>query len=157
MDEWEARQRVVREAQGWIGTPYHPGARVRGPGGGVDCAQLPAAVYHGAGVIHAVPLTTYPRDWHMHRSEELYLAEVLRHAREVAQGDPLPGDFLLYKVGRCWAHGAIVIEWPRIVHAVSGIGVVMAHGLRDALGAAHPLAKMPRRHFTLWGGFDGDI
>ena len=41
-----------------------------------------------------------------------------RRAREIAPQDVQPGDFVVFRVGRCFAHGAIVIDWPRIIHAV---------------------------------------
>ncbi len=40
---------------------------------------------------------------------------VLSHCREVQH--PRPGDIALFKVGRLFAHGGIVTQWPFIVHA----------------------------------------
>ncbi|MDE1914749.1 MAG: hypothetical protein KGJ57_17380 [Sphingomonadales bacterium] len=136
------RALVVNEAREWLGTPYHPCARVKGAG--VDCAMLPAEVYEACGVIGHIDVGPYPTDWHLHRSEERYLAGVTAHAHEVEF--PLPGDFVLYRWGRCLAHGAIVVRWPTIIHAVSGEGVVLANGLAGRL-------KDRERHFySLWKG-----
>ena len=52
MTEHEQRQAVVAEALTWLGTPYHHRARVKGAG--VDCGQLLAAVFEGAGVLRHV-------------------------------------------------------------------------------------------------------
>jgi cell wall-associated NlpC family hydrolase len=148
--EREQRERVVAEARAWIGTPYHSGQRVRGAG--VDCAQLPAAVYHAAGMVTEIPVTHYSPQFHLHRSEELYLAEVLGHAVELpAEATPQPGDFVLWKVGRVFAHGAIVVAWPTIIHSVMGLGVVLDDaGQKSRLFWDDALGWRERRAFTLW-------
>ena len=107
------RQAIVDEAMRWLETPYHHDARIMG--GGVDCLQILIAVYSAVGLIADVDAGYYPPDWMMHRAEERYLAGVLDRAVEV--DTPLPGDVALYKVGRCFAHGAIVVDWPSIIHA----------------------------------------
>ena len=109
----EIRQKIVNEAYSWIGTPYHHRARVKG--GGVDCAQLLAAVYGDCGLIADTVDENYPMDWHLHRDEERYLKRVKRHAHKVTE--PLPGDIALFKFGRVISHGAIITEWPFIIHA----------------------------------------
>jgi len=143
MNRSEAEQRaaVVAEARAWLNTPYHHAAQIRGAG--VDCAMLPAAVYRAAGLIPDLAVAHYPPDWHLHRDAERYLDIVTAHAREVPAPTG-PGDFVLYRWGRCFAHGAIVLDWPRIVHAVIHVGVVLDHG------DAGRLAERPRRFFTLW-------
>lgn len=70
-----ARDRVLTEALSWQGTPWHHQGRVKGVG--VDCLMFLAEVYERAGVIpHADP-GNYARDWHMHRSDELFMGGVL--------------------------------------------------------------------------------
>lgn len=123
------RQLVVAEAKSWLGTPYHPHGRLKGIG--VDCAMLPAAVYHACGLVEHIDPGNYPVDWHLHRSEERYLSIVLQYAKEVDSVQP--GDLVLYKWGRCFAHGAIVIQWPTIIHAFIREGVVMADGMAGRL------------------------
>ena len=135
-----SREAVIAEALSWLNTPYHPHGRVKGVG--VDCAMLPAEVYHAAGMIPHVTPEHYPVDWHLHRDDERYLSVVLEHARET--DCVKPGDLVLYKWGRCFAHGAIVIQWPTIVHAFIGQGVVEAHGDQGRLEGRE------RRFYTLW-------
>jgi len=110
----ETQERIVAEARKWLGTPYHHQADVIGAG--CDCAMLLARVYHAVGLIPAVDPRPYPRDWHLHRDEERYLGWVKQYCRPV-KGEPKPGDLVLYRVGRCYSHGAIVVEWPMIIHA----------------------------------------
>lgn len=107
------RQAILAAARSWLRTPWHHRARVKGAG--VDCAQYPIAVYAEAGHIEAFDTGEYPPDWMMHRSEERFLDIVRRYADQV--DSPLPGDLVVYLVGRCFSHGAIVVEWPSIIHA----------------------------------------
>jgi len=111
------RARVVSVAYGWLGTPYHTGGRLKGVG--VDCLTLLAEVYTEAGVVPRIDIPYYPHDWHLHRGEERYLSGLLRYAHEIEMS-PQPGDICLWKFGRCFSHGAIVVEWPIIVHAYVG-------------------------------------
>ena len=119
MNEGELRARIVMEARSWIGTPYHHQARLRGVG--VDCAMLLAEVYERAGITPHLPTPDYPADWMLHRSAERYIGFVLEHACEITgppQGPaPLPGDIVLWRVGRCFSHAGIVTEWPMVIHA----------------------------------------
>jgi cell wall-associated NlpC family hydrolase len=114
--EDEARAAVVKEAMEWEGTPYMPCARVKGKNGGVDCLTFVAGVFEAAGVIDPVVIPHYPRDWHLHQKEERYMNGVREYCNEI-EGPPLPGDIVLWKFGHCFAHGAIVIKWPMIIHA----------------------------------------
>ena len=146
--EAEQRQRVVDEARTWIGTPYHSCARVKGVG--VDCAQMPAAVYEAAGMIPHIPQDPYSHQWHLHQSKEVYLNMVLSHAKEFA-GPPEAGDFVLFKIGRVHAHGGIVSTWPNIIHAVSdGFKGIVETDVTRVPFAKMLLIKRDPRFFTLW-------
>ena len=141
--EMKERAAVVQEALSWAGTPYHHRARVKGAG--VDCGQLLAAVYENAGVVPPIHPGAYPPDWHLHRSEERYLAHVQEHAHQVEA--PGPGDIVLFRFGRCISHGAVVVAWPRIVHAYVGMGVV-----EDDAETNPILASRLAGFWSPWGG-----
>jgi cell wall-associated NlpC family hydrolase len=113
--ETEWRAAVVAEARSWIGTPYHNCADIKGVG--VDCGMLLVRVFCDLGLVPAFDPRPYPADWHLHRDEERYLGFVLEHAREV--DEPRPGDMLLLRWGRLYAHGGIVTKATplSIVHA----------------------------------------
>ncbi len=132
------RAAVLAAAKGWLATPYHHMGRVRGAG--ADCLMLLVEVYASSKVIPPISVPFYPPDWHLHRSAERYLEGVMRYAQEVDR--PAPGDAALFKFGRCFAHGAIVIAWPRLIHAWHNAGVVYG----DA-GQA-PLAGRAVRFFS---------
>ena len=145
MSNCSARAAVVAEAVAWLGTPYHHRARLKGIG--VDCAQLPIGVYANVGLIEAFDTGEYPPDWHLHRAGERYLAVICRLAREIDPEDVQPGDVVLFKFGRAFSHGAIVTDWPRIVHANRKDGaVVLGDALRDP-----DLIGRPMKAFSYWG------
>ena len=134
---------VCTIARSWLGTAYHHMGRVKGAG--VDCAMFPLEVYREAGLIGVVAIPFYPPDWHLHRAEEIYLRIVQDLALELQSFEtPQPGHFVLYRFGRTWSHGAIVLEWPLIVHAVVQHGVVLSDGERDGM-----LVGRKRRCFRL--------
>ncbi|MBI3447224.1 MAG: hydrolase [Magnetospirillum sp.] len=177
MDHERERMGMVAEAVSWFRTPYRDCQRLKGCG--VDCAQYPAAAYHAAGLVEEIPHFPYSPQWHINQREEKYLKVVLSYAREIAPpgcatwpddlvgprgvlGDevvdalikagtyaPLPGDLVLYKVGHCHAHGAIVIAWPRIIHAVKGEGVKYGQGLEEPFHKDRLADRLPR-FFTVF-------
>jgi cell wall-associated NlpC family hydrolase len=138
---------VLEEAQGWIGTPFHHEARVKGAG--VDCAMLLCEVYERAGLIGRVEIPHYPPDWHLHRDAERFLERLVAHAREIAGPpngpDPLPGDVALFRYGRCFSHGAIVVAWPRVVHAN-----FLARAVTWGDATLEPLAGRAVRFFSVF-------
>ncbi len=141
------REAVVAAAAGWVGTPFHDCASVKGPRGGIDCANLLARVYEEAGVTGRIDTGRYSPSWFMHRDEERFAAFVMRYAVEIPEAEAGVGDTVLYKIGRCFAHGAIITEeWPnRIIHA---------HKQSRHVVIARPfdgdLAGRKTRFFTMW-------
>ncbi len=111
---------VVAEAMTWLRTPYPHNARVKGAG--VDCIQILIAVYSAVGLIDDVVTGDYVPDWMLHRDEECYLAGITRYTHLIEI--PKPGDIAMFKFGRTASHGAIVMEWPMIIHAYRNEGLV---------------------------------
>jgi NlpC/P60 family putative phage cell wall peptidase len=123
------RAAVVAAARAWLGTPYHHMGRVKGAG--VDCLMLLAEVYEAAGIVPHVAVPFYPPDWNLHRDAERYLEGVMRYAHPVET--PSAGDVALFKFGRCFAHGAIVTDWPHLIHAFVRVGVIEGDATQGAL------------------------
>ncbi len=142
MSEAAQRAAVLAEARTWLGTPYHHRARIKCAG--VDCAQILIAVYASVGLIDEFDPGYYPSDFMMHRDEERYLGFVLERAHEVHE--PLPGDIVLYKFGRCFSHAGIVIDWPQIIHSYRGLGVVYGEGDNGVFSGRE------KKFFSLWYG-----
>lgn len=140
--EQEQRESVIREALTWQGTPHHNGARLKGIG--VDCGQFPIAVYSSCGLMPAITPGYYPPDFHFHRDREWYLELAQKYGREVAAPTG-PGDFALFKFGRIFSHGAIIVDTPKIIHSYVQQGVVLARlDQGDLVGR-------DVKFFTLWG------
>lgn len=139
----DERKRLVDEALTWLGTPYHHTGRVKG--GGTDCGMLILQAFINTGLIADTEVEYYPIDWHLHRSAERYLGWVMRYCRRVERETPFPGDIVVYRYGRCISHGALVIDWPRMIHAYLGLGVVLADG-NDA-----DMQKRQSGIYSYWG------
>ena len=143
-DEAAQRGAIVAEAMRWLGTPYHHRAKLRGVG--ADCAQLVLGVYAAVGLVADFDTGEYPPDWHLHREAERYLAIIAGLAGEIEPAKAGRGDVLLFRFGRCFSHGAIVIEGMRLIHANRrDRAVVMTDLDRDG-----DLIGRPMRAFSYW-------
>lgn len=147
--EVEARAAIVEEAKSWIGTPYISNAMIKGKRGGTDCAMVLVGIYSNLGIIpKEFDPRPYPPQWHVHRNEERYLAYVLSFVKEI-EGPPKPGDLAMFKIGKVFAHGAVIIDWPNVVHAL-GNDRVMPEDISKSIIGKRALWTVPRRYFSLW-------
>lgn len=146
MTEAEKRALVIKELYEWIGTPWHHMSRVKGPNGGVDCAQLPYCVYVNAKQIdpNVYPVVEYyPPDWFMHKDEDRLLEIVKRFAHQVEV--PQPADLALWKFGRTHSHVGIIVEGQKMIHAdVEAKQVIEAKVTDGRLGEKSPI------YFSRW-------
>ena len=116
------RQHIIQVARTWLLTPYHHHARINGVG--VDCVQFLIAVFEECQIASAVA-EGYAQDWHLHRSEEKYLAGIQHYAQQTTS--PEPGDVALFRFGRCVSHAGILLPEPRtVIHAFAGSGVILS-------------------------------
>ena len=138
MDSW--RKAIIEEAQDWLRTPWRHRARVKGAG--VDCAQFLIGVHAGAGLIDDFDTGPYPEDWMLHGDSELFLPFIERYMKQVDA--PQPADVALWRFGRGFSHAAIVIDYPRIIHAYRREGAVV-YG--DA--STHELSRRPCLFYSL--------
>lgn len=151
MTEQEKRERIVEVAKTWIGTPFHDKAAVKHYG--VDCAYFPRAVAEESGVLKDVSLPDYSPQIMLHVMSyapedirEPYITTIKKYMREIAEADVRPGDVVVYHVGRCFSHGAIVVEWPHyILHPIKDRGVIGSHGTEEGF-----LKGRSRRFFSLF-------
>lgn len=146
-DESGMRAAIVAEAKSWLRTPYRDGQMVKGAG--TDCGRGLIGIYAGAGAIEAFDTGYYNMQHHLHSNEEQYLNFVLRFAKEI-EGPPLPGDIVMFKLGRCFSHGGVVIDWPKIIHTIRPAGTIYENVERCVIGG-RALAKLPRKYLSLWG------
>ena len=125
----DKRNEIIAEAKCWLGAMWHHEACV--PYLAADCGQILIDIYAKCGLIERPIVEAYPADWSLHRNEERYLAVVEQYAHQVEK--PHPGDIAVWKVGRTFSHGAIVVDWPTIIHADTVDGVVYADALSGRL------------------------
>ncbi|OYW67927.1 MAG: peptidase P60 [Bosea sp. 12-68-7] len=117
------RDDIVEATRGWIGTPYHHQASLRGVG--CDCLGLVRGVWrdlHGSEPEQPPP---YTPGWAESLGTETLVAAALRHLLQVEPGEAQAGDVLLFR----WRahlpakHCAILSAPDRIIHAHDGAEV----------------------------------
>lgn len=151
--EEELRQRlaIIREAVTWLKTPYVAGQGVKGAG--CDCGRFPLKVFQEVGLVSKeFDPGHYSQQHHIHQDEERYLNWVAQFAHEVAGPPdyiPMPGDIVMFKFGRLYAHGAIVINWPEVIHVMIG-SVVRIDDIHKNRVGKHALDNLPKRYFSYW-------
>lgn len=118
----DMRAAIIAEAKQWLGTPYHHAALIKGVG--VDCGMLLIGVYGKLGLLPEFDPRPYPHDWHLHRDTERFLNLALQYGKEVEK--PQLGDMALFKFGRTFSHGSIIVGENEIIHAYIGQGCVLS-------------------------------
>jgi len=144
--EDEVRKAIIEEALTWCNTPFHDRAGIKNVG--VDCAYLPIRVLNSVRFLpEEIPdPDPYSPQIMLHSKEELYLPIVKKYMHEIQESEVKPADFVLYRVGHSFSHGAIVIEWPNfVIHPVRDRGVIGSHGIEEGF-----LRRRPRRFFSLF-------
>lgn len=144
--ESEQRAAVIAEAPTWLRTPWRHNAGIKGQA--CDCAHLLLRCYATAGVIPAdFVAPNYPRTWFLHQSEEIFLNWVVEyfHCTEVPAAEAQPGDLFLFRIGRLFAHGAILIAPKLLIHAFAKNGMVVLSETFDG-----ELLKREPRAFNPW-------
>ncbi len=152
----ERRVRFMREGLTWVGTPFRDCADIKGPNGGVDCAMMLVRASVDSGLLPPFDPRPYPPHWHLHQNEERFVKIIKDdlHAREIDV--PRIGDVTVFRFGRCFSHGAIVMSSEYVLHAWFAAGICLLSLRREPLLNQAPyrgnLFKRPQRHFELWGG-----
>lgn len=120
-----ARAAIIEEAFSWIGTPFVNCGDVKGRKGAVDCAMLLVRCFVDTGRLAPFDPRPYPAAWMLHQHEERFLGWVTDKlgAREIDA--PMPGSIAVYRFGRCFSHGGIVVNSCEIVHAFVQAGMVI--------------------------------
>ena len=83
-----AMNKIVREAETWIGTPYRWNCKIKGEKGGVSCGDLIEMIFKNAGCLRKNYKTpTVYRDWHMKPADmvdqKLFAKEVLKFTNPI--------------------------------------------------------------------------
>ncbi len=144
--EIEQRAAVVAEARTWLHTPWVHQANVKGQA--VDCAMSLIEWFHRAGVIEWFDPRPYPRSWFVHQDEEIFMNTIVNHfhCTEVPPDEARPGDLMMYRMGRCYSHGALVVAPQLVIHAFAKNGKVIYTETFDP-----DLSSRKPRAFNPWG------
>lgn len=155
--EANERARVCSIARTWLGTPFRDQGKVKGPNGAVDCAMLLVATFQEAGLLDpAYDPRPYPPQFHLHNKEERFLKQIeriiaLRGCGKEVTREPIPGDVAVYRVGKCFSHGGLVIENGQLLHAYYKTGHVSLSPLYEIeLARLNDGKPRPRKIFDLW-------
>ena len=117
--DMDQRQQAIVEALTWLKTPFQMNGAIKGEA--IDCGHFLAEVYRSVGIDVPEVTEQFRVDWHLHERRERLLNIVLPYTQMVEV--PEPGDIVMFKVARVYAHSGIVIEWPKIIHAMWSAGV----------------------------------
>lgn len=143
MTEEEQREAVIVAARSWLGTPFHDDAEVKGAG--IDCAHFLAVCFAEAGLIPPQKIAPYNPTWFLHSDVPIFENYVKRFSHQI-EGPPKRADIVLYKLGRLYAHGAIVIDWPTtIIHSFKLFGFVAETSSDEG-----DLRTRARRFYSYW-------
>jgi cell wall-associated NlpC family hydrolase len=138
MDSW--RSQVVAEALTWRNTPFQHQQRLKGVG--ADCAQWISAVYEEILGWPRQDFGEYPEFWMKHGHDDLYMNQVRRLFVECTNS-ALPGDLIVFKYGKFFSHGAILVSWPIVIHAD-------ARGSRKVTEADITKGPLGRQQMCFW-------
>ena len=115
---------VISAARGWLGTPYHDQASLRGVG--CDCLGLIRGAWRELYGAEPLPLPPYGRDWGETGSREPLAEAARRVMPEIAVTGLEPGTLILFRMraGAVAKHCGIVSAPDRFIHAYERTGVV---------------------------------
>jgi len=123
------RAALVPIARGWIGTPYHHQACLRGVG--CDCLGLIRGVWAEATGTPPLDVSPYTPDWSEPQGHETLAAGLAARLVQTPPEAARPGDVLLFRMrhGAVSKHLGLMTEAgprPRFIHAYQGHGVIEA-------------------------------
>jgi len=126
----QTRYEIVQRARGWIGTPYHHQASLRGVG--CDCLGLIRGIWRDLHGREPEAFAPYTADWGEVARDETLLAAAHRH---LVMGDPVhggfsdalhAGDVVVFRMrrGAIAKHVGLVGAPDTLIHAQENVGVV---------------------------------
>ena len=116
--------RVIAAARGWLGTPYHDQASVKGAG--CDCLGLARGVWREVVGPEPLPVPPYSRDWGEAGPLEVLADGAGRWMLLVPVAEAGPGALVLFRMrrGAIAKHIGILTGAGTFLHSYEGLGVV---------------------------------
>jgi len=114
--------RIVKEIESWIGTPWIHGQALKGVG--TDCVRFIISVAKESEWIpkdYIPPM--YNQDWALHNEISILEQEIQKFAFRVEPPFEV-GDILLFVYGKCASHAGIYVGNDEMVHAYREAGVI---------------------------------
>ena len=124
----EAQQQLVNEAQSWMGTPFQAWHNAKGVG--VDCVQLAGQLMVACGVITGYDFGCYSLDFAAHTGREMITEWLGANSRFVfvpPAAAPMPGDVVVFTVGRAIGHVGVMLTATDFVHSIQGRKVQLSN------------------------------
>ena len=152
--EAAARAAFIGEALSWVGTPFVDCGDVKGRAGAVDCAMMLVRCAVDTGLLPPFDPRPYAPRWHLHRSDELFLGWITERLGAAEVASPRVGDILVWQFGRCFSHGAVLVNDAEVCHAYYAAGQVIVsrrhEPLLDFISDGRANLPRPVRFFDLW-------
>jgi len=118
-----ARTRIIALARGWLGTPYHHRASIKGAG--CDCIGLISGLWRELYGTEPEAPGPYTGDWAEATGNEALLEAATRHLQPVHIAGARPGDVVVFRLRQeaVAKHAAILISPTHMIHAQEGVPV----------------------------------
>ena len=115
---------VIAAARGWLGTPYHDQASLRGIG--CDCLGLARGVWRDLVGAEPQPIPPYSRDWSETGTREVLADGARGMMIEIPIAEIGPGALVLFRMApRAIAkHVGILTAPDSFIHAYDRLGVI---------------------------------
>lgn len=116
--------RVIAAARGWLGTPYHDQASLKGVG--CDCLGLARGVWREVVGDEPFPIPAYSRDWGETGCREVLAEGARRMMIEIDPRNVISGALVLFRMrpGAIAKHVGILTAPDRFIHAYERLGVI---------------------------------
>ncbi|MAM37102.1 MAG: peptidase [Erythrobacter sp.] len=117
-------KKVVAAARGWLGTPYHDQASVKGVG--CDCLGLARGVWREVVGSETLPVPPYSRDWGEIGSREVLADSAARVMIRIDPETAGAGAAVLFRMraGAIVKHVGILTGPDSFIHSYERLGVI---------------------------------